>query len=160
MKSANSIREYIELYDDQNTIDSMEHVLKVSRSETIYDIDDIIVSKGEYQLKKCRCRFDRFCNYQISGSYDGIPVAIKITSFDTFYNQELSIFEALNAIDDPNAESHGIPQVYYRGLVFGKYNAIAMSLFEETVEHRWTVMKKPFSDFSVLQIFKQAVNKK
>lgn len=160
MKSLNSIKEYIELYsrdEGMNIIDSNEHILKVSRFEYLYDIEDIIVCKGKYMIENIS-RFDRFCNHQISGTYDRIPVAIKITSFDTFFDQELDIFETLNAISHTNAESHGIPQVYYRGIVFGKYKAIAMSLFEETVEHRFDKMKKPFTDFTVLQIFMQAVN--
>lgn len=141
MESENSISKCIEQYsrdDGMNIIDSNEHVLKVSE-HIIYDCGYIIVCKG---------------------TYDGIPVAIKITSVDSLFNDEMKVYTVLND-DDP--ESHGIPKVYYHGTVFkiSSYNAIAMSLFENTIEHRYknelTRILTPFSDFSVLHIFNQAV---
>lgn len=95
------------------------------------------------------------------GTYDGsIPVAIKILVNEVSYKTEMAIYEALH---DNDPESHGIPKVYYHGNVFGvsSYKAIAMSLFDETVQQRYknktTDISTPFSDFSVLLIFKQAV---
>lgn len=38
-----------------------------------------------------------------------------------------------------------------------KYNAIAMSLFQTTLDYRFRLQRKHLSDFSILLIFKQAV---
>lgn len=99
--------------------------------------------------------YERENSVVCKGTYDGIPVAIKISSHDVLHKDEMEIYEALHD-DDP--ESHGIPKVYYHGQVFRvSYKAIAMSLFDETVEQRYAKQSTAFSDFSVLQIFKQAV---
>lgn len=136
MESENVIKKFVERYsrdDGMNIINSNKHVLKVSR-DILYESEHILVCKG---------------------TYDGITVAIKITSVDKLFNDEMKIYEAFK---DDDAESHGIPQIYYHGKVFKvACNAIAMSWFEETVEHRYEIMMKPFSDFSVLLMFKQAV---
>lgn len=139
MESENPIRKFVERYsrdDGMNIINSTEHVLKVS-TDILYESKNFLV-----------CR----------GTYDDIPVAIKITSFYRSFIDEMNVYEALNG-KDADAESYGIPKVYYHGNVFrvSTYNAIAMSLFEETVEQRYTNNPTPFSDFSILVIFKQAV---
>lgn len=72
-------------------------------------------------------------------------------------NQELKILEALNAFKDPNIEQHDIPKIYYHGKVLGEYDAIAMSLFDETLEDRYLAQNQNLSDLSILVIFRQAV---
>lgn len=70
----------------------------------------------------------------------------------------MDIFEALNATRDPNIEQHDIPRVYYHGKFLNNYNAIAMTLFDETLHDRYLAQNKSLSDLSILMIFKQAVN--
>lgn len=74
------------------------------------------------------------------------------------YDDELRIFKALNATEYPNIEDIGIARVFYYGKVLGgDYNAIAMTLFEETLENRFKIQAKHFSDLSILMIFVQTV---
>lgn len=85
-------------------------------------------------------------------------MAIKITWNETLFDREVAVFEALDAIDDANIENKRVPRVYYQGTVLMKYNAIAMSLFETTLDYRYRLQRKHLSDFSILMIFKQAVS--
>lgn len=73
-------------------------------------------------------------------------------------NQEMRILEALNATGNPNIEEHGIPRVYYHGAFLKNYFAIAMTLFDETLEKRYNIQGGHLSDLSILLIFKQAVS--
>lgn len=73
------------------------------------------------------------------------------------YYHELIIFKALNATEYPNIEDCGIARVFYYGKILKEYNAIAMTLFEETLEYRFKAQRKRFSDLSTLMIFMQTV---
>lgn len=74
-------------------------------------------------------------------------------------NRELGVFEALNAMRDPNIEQHDIPRIHFHGKILNdKFDAIAMSLFDETLQDRYIVQNKNLSDLSILMIFKRAVN--
>lgn len=85
-------------------------------------------------------------------------VAVKIIWDKESMDHEMAIFLALNATNDPEIESHRVPKIFYSGNVLGKYNAIAMTLFDETLEDRYKRQnKQPFAIFTVLLIFKQAV---
>lgn len=75
--------------------------------------------------------------------------------------REMNIFEALKATEDFDITMHRIPRVYYHGRIFIKYFAIAMTLFEETLEDRFEHFKckdRRFSEPTILLIFKQAVS--
>lgn len=69
----------------------------------------------------------------------------------------MEVFEALNAIRDPYIEQHDIPKIHYHGKILDKYDAIAMTLFDETLQARYMAQNKSLSDLSILMIFKQAV---
>lgn len=136
---SNDLKNIVEQYskdDGMNIINSNEHILKVSK-DMFHVRNDVIV-----------------CN----GTFDRIPVAVKITEYyDYDFYDEMKVYKVLN---DTDAESHGIPKIYYYGKAFeNSYNAIAMSLFEGTVYDRYKnkTIFKPLSEFSVLLIFKQAV---
>lgn len=91
------------------------------------------------------------------GFFDKIPVPIKITWDKKAADQEMRIFKALNAVENPKIENYGIPNVYYYGPINGGYHAIAMTLFDESVEDRYAVQNEQFSDLSILLILKRAV---
>lgn len=91
------------------------------------------------------------------GFFDRTPVAIKITWDKQAIDREMRIFTALNATKDPNIEKHGIPKVYYHGLIIGGYHVIAMTLCDGSVEDRYAENNEQFSDLSILLILKRAV---
>lgn len=69
------------------------------------------------------------------------------------------IFQKLNAVKNPKIENNGIPQVYYYGC-FLKYDAIAMTLFEGSIDDRYKIERKArrkFTDTTILSIFLQTV---
>lgn len=75
-------------------------------------------------------------------------------------NQEMRILEALNATGDENIEEHRIPRIYYHGRFRRHHYAIAMTLFDGTVDERFKQQKrseKTISDISILLIFREAV---
>lgn len=63
----------------------------------------------------------------------------------------------MNAIGNKEIENYGIPCIYYHGIIIGRYNAFAMTLFEGTLEDRYQIQKKPLSELTVTLIMKQAV---
>lgn len=73
------------------------------------------------------------------------------------YAREIEAYTALNATDDPEIEKRGIPRIYYHGKLFSERHAIAMTLFEETLYHRFKFQHKNISELSILLIFKRAV---
>lgn len=91
------------------------------------------------------------------GFFDKIPVAVKITWDKQAIDREMRIFEALNAVENPNIEKLGIPNVYYYGPIIGRYYAIAMTLCDETIEDRYKEQGEQLSDLSILLILKRAV---
>lgn len=91
------------------------------------------------------------------GFFDKIPVAIKMTWDKQASDREMRIFEALNAIENPNIENYGIPNAYYHGPIVGGYYAMAMTLFDESIEDRYAEQDEQFSDLSILLILKRAV---
>lgn len=96
-----------------------------------------------------------------SGTYDNESVAVKININEDDFNHEMSVFEALNATADPDIESHGIARIFFSGK-FMYYNAIAMTLFDETLDDRirkQAKQKKKISELSILLIFKRAVRR-
>lgn len=87
------------------------------------------------------------------------PVAIKIIHDPESMDKELMIFEALNAVNNPNIEKSGIPQVYYYG-PFLQYDAIAMTLFHGSLKDRYEKERiggRNLTDTTILSIFLQAV---
>lgn len=85
-------------------------------------------------------------------------VAVKIMWDQKSLEDEMKIFLALNATNDPKIERHRVPRIFYFGNVLGNYGAIAMTLFDETLEDRYKRQnEQPFDVFTVLVIFKQAV---
>lgn len=70
----------------------------------------------------------------------------------------MKIFQALNATNDLDIEKKGIARVFYAGPILQKYNAIVMSLFEETLEDRYELQNEHISDLSILLIFKRTVS--
>lgn len=75
----------------------------------------------------------------------------------------MDIFKALNAINNPKIEEHGIPCVYYHGQFLHLYHAIVMTLFNETLKDlhdRYKLREEHLSELSVLLMFKDAVCEK
>lgn len=88
---------------------------------------------------------------------------MKIIWSDNSFNRELEALEALNATTDPDIEEHGIPRIYYHGQFLHLYNAIAMTLFDESlndVYDRHKTRGEKISELAILLIFKQAVCEK
>lgn len=96
-------------------------------------------------------------NNVISGTYDNKAVACKLVADKRYMEDEMKIYEALNATENLDMEPHEIPRIYYHGPILGKYHAIAMTLFDGTLLDRYVKQKEKISDFSILLIFKQAV---
>lgn len=95
------------------------------------------------------------------GMYNNAPVAVKITVDSGSMENEMAVYNALNA-KDPAIESNRIPRIYYAGTVLGEFAGIAMSLFQGTLDDRYLTYKhqnRHLSSFSILMIFKQAVRK-
>lgn len=87
-------------------------------------------------------------------------VAVKITWDEQSQDEELAIFKALNAIENPDIEHYGIPKVYYNGTFLKHYYAIAMTYFDGTLTDRYEKERasgRSLSDLTILSIFKQAV---
>lgn len=99
-----------------------------------------------------------------SGTYSDkthkdFEVAIKIISKLKSFDREIKILKALNATDDPNIETLGIPRIFYNGEFRGDCYAIAMTLFDGTVSGRYKQQERHLMDSSILMIFKRAVSK-
>lgn len=97
-----------------------------------------------------------------AGTYLNNAVAIKINTNENNFKEEMKGFEALNATVDKDIETHGIPKVYFSGRFMYRYHAIAMSLFDGTLEDRKRKLKKEnkqISELSLLLIFRRAVRK-
>lgn len=91
------------------------------------------------------------------GVYNNQTVAVKIVWDREAFNHEIDVLKALNAIENPQIEDHGIPKIYYHGQILEVYSAIAMTLFDGSLESRFNQEKKHFTDLTILTIFKQAV---
>ncbi|XP_031624043.1 casein kinase I-like [Contarinia nasturtii] len=120
-----------------NITGSREHELQLLKGESLGETKHAIVWKGLY---------NRNTN-----------IAIKIFWNEELLNEEIKIYHALNATEDLNIESRGIPKVYYYGPFLEKYHAIAITLFDGTLRDRFKLQNGHLSDFSILLIFKQAV---
>lgn len=95
------------------------------------------------------------------GMYNNVPVAVKITVDSGSMENEMAVYNALNA-NDPATESNRIPRIYYAGTVLSEFAGIAMSLFQGTLNDRYLTYKhqnRHLPNFSILMIFKQAVRK-
>lgn len=93
----------------------------------------------------------------IPGTYNNQNVAIKIGWMNHIIDQEIEVYNVLNATEDPEIEQKGIAKIFYHGPILEGYTCIAMTLFGGTVEDylsppRWTI-----SDWSIAVIFKRAV---
>lgn len=96
--------------------------------------------------------------FPISGIYNkNQTVAIKVFLNQQSMEREVAILQALRAMKEVNIEDRGIPRVYFFGKITGDYNAIAMTLFDESLEKRYELQGKKISDLSILLIFRQAV---
>lgn len=81
---------------------------------------------------------------------------MKVLLDEEFLNEEMEVFEALNAINNPDVEKHGIANVFYHGPVLNhKYYAIVMTLFDGSFED--VIPKGSLSEIKCLTIFNQAV---
>lgn len=87
-----------------------------------------------------------------------IKVAVKISDEKEAIEREMRIFKVLNTTEDPLIENKRIPRVFYHGPILGKYFAIVMTLFDETLDARFKHQNKHFSETTFLLIFKQAVS--
>lgn len=100
--------------------------------------------------------------YSDGAKYVNKPVAVKIIHDSASMDKELMIFEELKAVNNPKIENSGIPEVFYYGW-FLNYDAIAMTLFEGSVNDRYEIERKAgkkFTDTTILSIFLQAVCKR
>lgn len=101
--------------------------------------------------------------YFHTGSYDRKQVAVKLTLFESNFDQELKIYKALNATDDPYIERKGIPKVFCHGSFISWTNEkvyfIAMTLFDGDLEARLRLQRGNISDLSLSLIFRRSVNK-
>lgn len=96
--------------------------------------------------------------FPLSGIYNkNETVAIKVFLNKQSMEREVAILQALRATKEVNIEDRGIPRVYFFGKITGDYNAIAMTLFDESLEKRYELQGKKISDLSILLIFRQAV---
>lgn len=71
----------------------------------------------------CDLNFEFWTNftcYFCAGVYHNHKVAVKLILDNSFFTHELKIYEAFNAIDDPNIEKKGIPKVYCHRLKVGR----------------------------------------
>lgn len=68
-------------------------------------------------------------------------------------NNEMIVYNALNAVYDVQIEDHHIPRIYYSGRLFGKYFAIAMSRFDGILAD----YEKHLSDADILIVLMQTV---
>lgn len=84
-------------------------------------------------------------------------VAIKFAANQKVIRREINVLNALNAMDR-NIETCDIPRVYYHGNVLDQYLAIAMSLFDGTLDDLYKRYKGNISELQILEIFKQAVS--
>lgn len=84
-------------------------------------------------------------------------VAVKIFPSEISFNKEFVVFNALNATNDPNIEQHGIPRVYYHGLISDRYYGIAMTMFDGTLKDYYDDKGHNLTDLTVLLFFRQAV---
>lgn len=96
----------------------------------------------------------------ISGIYhnENVSVAVKITWNNQSAERERAALSASNALVDGDIERRGIARIYYNGSFLKKYYAFAMTLFDETVQSRFTTQRNHFSTLSVLIIFKRTVS--
>lgn len=88
-------------------------------------------------------------------------MAVKFIMSDKAFDREMEMYKALNAIDDPNIETKGIPKIYsygsFESQTNGKISFIAMTLFDGTLEARIKQQKRNISDLSLSLIFRRSV---
>lgn len=65
----------------------------------------------------------------------------------------------MNATKNNDIEQIGLPRIYYTGPILKNYNAIAMTLFDGTLENYFKQHKSAgkLPDSSILEIFRQTV---
>lgn len=97
-------------------------------------------------------------------TYGNEKVAVKMIRRKSNFDQELKIYQKLNAVKNPAIEKKGIPNVLCHGsfLSWTMENIyfIAMTLFEGNLESRFWIQKrtrKNISDLSLSLIFKRSV---
>ncbi|XP_031639386.1 casein kinase I-like [Contarinia nasturtii] len=89
---------------------------------------------------------------------DKHDVAIKIFWDKRSMDEEVIVYQALNAMDDPQIEDRKIPRVYYYGQFLVDYFAIAMTLFDGSLSDFYGKRHKThISDNDILYIFLQTV---
>lgn len=73
--------------------------------------------------------------------------------------REMNVYKALNATKNPAIEQMGIPKVHYAGPILADYDAIALTLFDGTLENYYNHHKQSgkLPDLTMLQIFGQTV---
>lgn len=84
-------------------------------------------------------------------------VAIKMFYDRHSMIEEITVYQDLDAINNPNIEAYKIPRVYYHGKFLGEFYAIAISLFDGNLADYYDKRKKPLLDMDILYIFLQAV---
>lgn len=84
-------------------------------------------------------------------------VAVKIAWDEEAIHDEIKIYRALGALENPRIEAEGIPRVFFHGLVLEKYHCIAMTLFDGTLKDCYDQQNKHFEPMSVLLIFKRLI---
>lgn len=90
---------------------------------------------------------------------DDIAVTVKLSRNNTDNTQEAKILNYLKE-KDPNLEEHGVPKIYYSGVVMLAYRANVMTLFHGSfvdVQERYKKEKLQLSDLSLLILFRGAV---
>lgn len=149
----------------QNSITgSDEHNLKFVSGKRLSETESALVWEGMITHSNLKfpfsLGFDGFFFFS-SGIYNNTErVAIKISWHKSFYNREIAALKALNAMNTSDTEDHKIPKIYFFGKILEEYDAIAMTLFEGTLQDRHLHQKRKglqLSDSSILMIFKQAV---
>lgn len=71
----------------------------------------------------------------------------------------MNVYKALNATKNPAIEQIGIAKVYYAGPILAVYDAIALTLFDGTLENYYNLNKQSgkLPDLTMLEIFGQTV---
>lgn len=95
----------------------------------------------------------------LSGLFDSKEVAVKIVIDDEFIQQEIAMYRALGAFNNPKIESSGIPRIYYSGSFIKNHTALAMTLMDGSLEDRHATQEYTFNAYSTMQVLLQSVRK-
>lgn len=146
-----------------NFTGSDEHNFKLCDGDAILGrTSHSVVCKGLIIILQCSMSIIYILRYVLGVYNDDFDVAVKIIWSEMSFNKEIEILKALNAINNPKIEEHGIPRIHYHGKFFHTFFAIAMTLFNETlmdVHDRYNAQGKHLSELSILLMFKEAVSK-